>query len=77
MRLFHNVDNNSDTTGWGAVGVLLALLLTPDIFAQAIVVILFPAVGWTILYFIKRELIYRFPPKINPKELKDKDDLTS
>lgn len=52
-----------DTTGWGVVGVILAMMSSPDLMMQAIVAILFPTVGWTLLYFVKRELIHRFPPK--------------
>ena len=52
-----------DTMGWGALGLVLAIFNMPDIALQAIVAVLFPMVGWTLLYFVKREIVYRFPPK--------------
>ena len=71
MGILERMENNRETTGWGAVGVILALISSPDLFIQALVVILFPVIGWTILYFIQREIKYRFPPKEKDKLLKE------
>ena len=59
---------NDDTTRWSMAGLLIALILASELWAQAIFIILFPTLGWTLLYFIKREIVYRFPPKV-PKTL--------
>ena len=67
-----SMDHNKDTTGWGIIGLILGLLSSPDLIVQAVVAILFPTIGWTLLYFVKREITYRFPPK-NPKALQDEN----
>jgi len=66
------LEHNRDTTGWGVVGLILALMTSPDLLMQAAVVVLFPAIGWMIMYFLKRELTYRFPPKVAEDESLDK-----
>lgn len=72
MRLKGVMEQNRDTTGWGIVGLILGLLTSPDLIVQAVVAILFPTIGWTLLYFVKREITYRFPPK-DPKALLDEN----
>lgn len=72
MTVRETMDQNRDTTGWGIVGLILGLLSSPDLLVQATVVILFPVIGWTLLYFIRREITYRFPPK-NRKALQDEN----
>jgi hypothetical protein len=66
------MDQNRDTTGWGVVGLILGLMSTGDLLVQALMIILFPALGWTLTYFVKREITYRFPPK-EPKALRDEN----
>ena len=64
------MEHNRDTTGWGVAGLILGLVSSSDLLVQAIVAILFPTLGWTLLFFVKREIMYRFPPK-TPKALQD------
>ncbi len=54
---------SDDTTGWSMAGLVLGLMFVSEIWLQALFIILFPALGWTLLYFVKREIVYRFPPK--------------
>jgi hypothetical protein len=61
------VQQDTDTTLWGGVAMIL-VLASADVFIQAAIGILFPVVGWTLLYFIKREVTYRWPPKV-PEDL--------
>ena len=73
---------DTDTTFWGGAAMLLslfALIGASDLLMQALIAILFPCVGWTILYFIKREVTYRFPAKTKRrgKKLEEgKDNIT-
>lgn len=67
------MDQNKDTTGWSVVGLIIGLVTSSDLLVQAVVAILVPVVGWTVLYFWKREIAYRFPPK-NPKALRDENE---
>lgn len=46
---------------------LFAWIGTSDVLMQAVIGILFPCIGWALLYFLKREITYRFPPK-KPKQ---------
>lgn len=66
------IDNNKETTGWSVVGLIIGLMSSSDLIVQAIVAILVPIVGWTLLYFWKREITHRFPPR-EPKRLPDED----
>lgn len=63
------MEHHKDTTGWSIIGLVLALVTSQDLIVQALIAMLFPTIGWTILYFIKREITHRFPPK----ESKDKN----
>jgi hypothetical protein len=76
MKVVEKIEQNKETTGWSIVGLIIALLSSHDLIVQAIVAILIPIVAWTLLYFWKREISYRFPPK-EPKRLpkEDLDDL--
>lgn len=65
------LEQNKDTTGWSVVGLILGLVSSNDLLIQAIIVILFPTIGWLVHYFVKREVIHRFPPK-KSKQLPDK-----
>lgn len=65
---------NKDTTGWSMVGMIIALVTSKDLLVQAIVAILVPIIGWTLLYFWKREVTHRFPPK-SPDEDSEDDQL--
>lgn len=57
------IDQNKETMGWSIVGLILGLVGSSDLLIQAIIVILFPTIGWIVHYFVKREVVYRFPPK--------------
>lgn len=61
------VQQDTDTTLWGGVAMIM-VLASSDVFMQAAIGILFPVIGWTLLYFIKREVTYRWPPKM-PEDL--------
>lgn len=66
------MDQNKETTGWSVVGLILGLMSSSDLLVQVIVAILVPIASWTLLYFWKREVSHRFPPK-KPKPLPDDD----
>lgn len=70
MRVKSLMDNNKETTGWSVVGLILGLMSSSDLIVQAVVAIIVPIVSWTLLYFWKREISHRFPPK-EPKPLPD------
>lgn len=76
MTARETMDQNKDMVGWGMVSLFLGLISSPqllDLLANAIVIILFPTAGWALLYFVKREITYRFPPK-ESKTLQDKNE---
>lgn len=52
------MEQNKDTTIWGGVSLLLALADSSELARQAIVVILFPTIGWLMLYFVKKITAY-------------------
>jgi hypothetical protein len=72
MKVINVMQENKETMGWSVVGLIIALFTSGDLIVQAIVAILVPIVGWTLLYFWKREITHRFPPK-EPKQLPDED----
>lgn len=75
MRAKTSMQQNVDTTGWSIVGLIMGLFSSPELhnlLVQAVVIILFPSIGWTLLYLVKREVTYRLPPK-EPKALKDEN----
>lgn len=60
------IQQDTDTTLWGGAAMVLSLFAwigASDVLMQAMIGILFPCIGWAALYFVKREIIYRFPPK--------------
>lgn len=75
MRVKTLMEQNRDTTGWSIVGLILGLFSSPELhnlLVQALVIIIFPTIGWTLLYLVKREITYRLPPK-EPKPLLDEN----
>ena len=67
MRARVLIQQDTDTTLWGGAAMVLSLFAwvgASDLLMQAMICILFPCIGWTLLYFVKREIVYRFPPKM-------------
>jgi hypothetical protein len=58
MGIRNLMDQNKDTTVWSGVSLLLALADSSEIIRQAVVVILFPAIGWLLLYYVKKLVSY-------------------
>lgn len=71
MQVLDKMVENKDTMGWPVAGLLLAgglptivpMEVIIQIISQGLLIAVFPTLGWLLLYFVKREITYRFPPK--------------
>ncbi len=55
------MDENKDTTAWGAVSVALAVVTNPqneELLRQFLVIVVFPSFGWLGVYLFKKAYLY-------------------